>query len=278
MIWWYSSSRHELSISQWVRKWIGGSLADRFIQITGVGAVWFIVWGIFASIAGFAGGAFFMIVALLPWFFWLADAALDHHYVNGDIKNFKNRDEIILATRCEYLGGHPELPHGRFAYLLLDGSMQAPALTLMFPRGLEADHRFVMPVLDLRKTKTDKHETDSLAASALSIVNDSAAKFLSADGAKLVVDYDGGAGRKYKVELANFFNGKGEIHNWRNYLVCTQAEADGGKKPYGPWRSLRRVGTPAGVKLADTTKLEAPHGLSRNGTEERQPSSAFTRR
>ncbi len=278
MIWWYTSIRHERSISTWVRKWLGGSLADRFIQMSGPGFAWFLVWGIVASLFGLRGGFFFVIVALVPWVLWLLDAVVDHYHVKGDLQTFLQRDEVLLATRCEYLGGHPELPHGRFAYLVLEGSLQSPALTLMFPESRGDPHRFLMPVLDLQKTKPDKHEADSLAASALSIFNDSAAKFLGADKTKLVVDYEGGAGRKYRVELTNFFNGTGEIYNWRNFLVCVQAEADTGKKPYGPWRSLRRVATPAPDMLLGATKLEAPHGLSRNGSEERQPSSAFTRR
>jgi hypothetical protein len=32
--------------------------------------------------------------------------------------------------------------------------------------------------------------------------------------------------------------GSAKVQNWRNFVVCIQAEADMGKSPYGPWKSL----------------------------------------
>jgi len=40
------------------------------------------------------------------------------------------------------------------------------------------------------------------------------------------------------VETGSFLRGNDEVQKWKNYLTCTQAEADTGKKPYGNWKSL----------------------------------------
>jgi len=46
------------------------------------------------------------------------------------------------------------------------------------------------------------------------------------------------AGRKYQIELGSFLRGNDEVQQWKNFLTCTQAEADTGKVPYGPWKTL----------------------------------------
>ena len=46
------------------------------------------------------------------------------------------------------------------------------------------------------------------------------------------------AGRKQVVAITRFLFGNGEVQAWHNYISCIQAEADTGKPPYGPWKSL----------------------------------------
>ena len=50
-------------------------------------------------------------------------------------------------------------------------------------------------------------------------------------------------GRKYIVELGSFLRGNDEVQMWKNYLTCTQAEADTSTKPFGEWKSLPKEKT-----------------------------------
>lgn len=275
MIWWFSSTRHELSINPWVRRWIGGTIFDRWVQITIVGSIWLAFWVFLMVLAVLASrnsdSAFiFLWIGFLPWWFWMLDTVIDHFHVQGDLKRYLATDDVILATRAEYVGGHPQLPHGRFGYLLLEGTREDPNLTIGFPAapGQTPEH-FSMPVLDLTKTKPEKGDSQSIAADMATQINEAVGKFLRAERAVLSVDYQGDASRKHKVELTNFFNGNEEIRNWRNYLICAQAEADTGVTPFGPWKSLR-PGFP--------TVEEVPSDFAREGPERPPQRSAFARR
>ncbi len=57
----------------------------------------------------------------------------------GQGHKYIHSDDVIMATRCEYQGGHPQLPHGRFAYLLLEGTREDPNITIGFPAPPELD-------------------------------------------------------------------------------------------------------------------------------------------
>ena len=84
-----------------------------------------------------------------------------------------------------------------------------------------------------KKEKDGSETTLSVGTSFLTF----RAKLLG-ERAVLNVEYVAQAGRKQRVEFANFLAGNGEVQTWRNYIVCIQAEADTGEKPYGPWKSL----------------------------------------
>jgi len=275
MIWWFTSTRHDLAIRSWVRQWVGGTMLDRWIQITIPGMVWFGFWflvmlGAYSGAGDNDGIFIFLWIGTLPWAFWILDAIIDHFHVQGDLTKYLASDDVILATRAEYVGGHPQLPHGRFAYLLLEGTREDPNLSLGFPTapGKTPDH-FVMPVLELTKTKPEKGNGASLAADMATAINESVGKMLRPDRVVLTVDYQGAASRKHKVEVTNFFHGNEEIRNWRNYLICAQAEADTGIVPFGPWKSLK-PGLP--------TVEEVPSDYSRDGDQRPPRRSAFARR
>jgi hypothetical protein len=205
---------------------------------------------------------------------------IDHFHVLGDLQKYASSDDVIMATRCEYQGGHPQLPHGRFAYLLLEGTREDPNITLGFPAppGQTPDH-FTMPLLDLVSMGETSRQHDSPAGDVVMNVigemtmntslKEAAGKFLRPERVTLVVQYQGAAGRKHDVEVTNFFHGNGEIRNWRNYLICAQAEADTGVVPFGPWKSLK-PGMP--------TVEEVTSDGSGNGRERPVRRSAFARR
>lgn len=269
MVWWYTCRRHDLSISPWVRQWLRGNMLDRFFLLFMPAGL--VIWVVaFLMLIGGAAGLGFWI-GVIPFAFIVADRIVDGRMVNKDLKRFLAGDEVILATRCEYVGGHPDLPHGRFAYLLLEGTRENPSLTLGFPadEGQESDF-FQMPVLDLDKMKPESGSDDSIAAAMLTSVDEKAGKFLSGERVTLKVDYKG-IGRTHHVEITSFFHGNDEIRNWRNYLVCAQAEADTGKKPFGPWKSLK-PGFPT------VEAQEARDDAARNGHQGQQRRSAFARR
>ncbi|MEX2246944.1 MAG: hypothetical protein WEC75_09670 [Dehalococcoidia bacterium] len=275
MIWWYTSTRHESSIGSFARTWIGGSLLDRLVIASMYGSVTIVVaMGLGLLSRSPEAFVFFFLAGTTPWWFWVYDTIIDHYHVRGDLAKYLAQDDVVLATRCEYIGGHPELPHGRFAYLLLEGSRQNPNLTLGFPAPPGQPMIFFsMPVLDLTKTKADTEEAPSIAAAMISGINEKAGGLLKSEQVTLSVDYQGAAGRRQKVELTHFFGGGGEVRNWRNYLICAQAEADTGKRPFGPWKSLKD--TPAAIEVIEEV---TGVGGSRNGHEVRKPSSAFARR
>lgn len=287
MVWWFTSTRHDLAIKSWVRQWIGGTMLDRWLQVTVPGSVWAGFWVIVAAVAlhgskngNGSGGFIFFLMASLPWWFWIADMIVDHFHVQADLQKYTSADDVIMATRCEYQGGHPQLPHGRFAYLLLEGTRKDPNITLGFPAppGQTPDH-FSMPLLDLVSTKHDAHQHDSPAGDAVAgmigemtknaSLKEAAGKFLRPEKVTLTIQYQGTAGRKHEVEVTNFFHGNGEIRNWRNYLICAQAEADTGIVPFGPWKSLK-----PGLPVVE----EVPSDYSRDGGQRPVRRSAFARR
>jgi hypothetical protein len=288
MIWRRTASNHAAAIGSFARQWLGGTMLDRLIPVTIVGFFWFGFWGLLGILSQDGGIFLFcLLIGLTPWSLWLLDARLDAQQVETDIAAFA-LEGAILATRCEYLGGHPQLPHGRFAYLLLEGTQQNPNLTLVFPTGALAkgttppagSERFILPILDLKKMKPEQGSDASPAADIAAVINKDVGRFLRPERLTLVIDFDGPGGRTHKVELTNFFQGNNEIRNWRNYLVCAQAQADTGITPHAPWVSLPPEPdepTPTS-SLEGTTELETSDAFSRNGHTVEEPSSAFVRR
>jgi len=196
------------------------------------------LWNIFQSLSG--------VAIPLAWIFWLADSAIEKWAVNNDLKTLTASPNVVLATRGEYIGGHPKLPHGRFVYLSLSGVLENPNLTIVLPGEHSAlGKAFPMPVLDLHKTTERAVQSGpELGAVLVNIVFHT--KLGGRQQALLDIDYIGQAGRKQRVQIGEFWGGNGEIQMWRNYTICIQAEADTGEKPYGPWNSLpSRPGTPA---------------------------------
>jgi len=237
MVWLLSKASHSASIRGWVRQWLRGSTTDRFIQVSIPGFLWALVWGAIA----FSGDAdvLFFTVGLAPWYFWVLDAVVDHFHTNGELGRLMSRDDIVLATRAEYVGGHPQLPHGRFAYLMIRGDQQNPLLSIQFPSVQGEPENFDVPLLDFDGAEPKSEREESLTETLLASIDERAGGLFKGERVTLNVDYHGRGGRKHRVELTSFFHGNDEIRNWRNYLVCAQAEADTGVPPHQPWKSLQ---------------------------------------
>ncbi len=238
MVWWFTSTRHELAIG-WARTWLGASFADRFFHTLFIGLPWWAFWG-FVSLMSRSQDPLFLF-GWVPWLFWIVDAIVERQHTNGDLNNLMSHDDVVLATRAEYVGGHPELPHGRFAYLTLEGDRENPTMTITFPGPNEEDDSFDIPLLDIEKTKPESDADQSLTSTLLATLTERPGRFLAGERVTLNVDYHGPGGRKHTVELTSFYHGNDEIRNWRNYLICAQAEADTGARPFGPWKSLKRA-------------------------------------
>ncbi len=273
MVWWFTAKSHEASISGPVRNWLRASGLDKFILFLPITILFIVVGEIFAYLA--ESDALAVIVLILPFGFWALDAIVDQRITDGDIKKMMTRKDIVLATRAEYIGGHPRLPHGRFVYLTLSGSRENPLLTMLFPGNeMIAEETYEIPLLDLDKAESKSETAESLAGSLLASISEKPGKMFAEERVTLNVRYQGLAGRKHIVELSSFYHGGDEVRNWRNYLVCAQAEADTGITPRQPWKSLQ-----SGI-LATTVPLEVGHdgNGTGNGSKEQPARRAFERR
>ena len=269
MVWWFTSTSHESAIAPLVRTWIRASIVDRFFLTFVYSIPWWGFWFVFSVV--FRTTSPIVLMGWAPWLFWIVDAIVDHYHTNGDLKNMMSRQDTVLATRAEYVGGHPELPHGRFAYLALKGSRQNPNLTLTFPTQDGKAFLFDIPLLDISETKPQADHDESLTQQILEPILASLSyrpgPLFKGERVTLNVGYQGPAGRKHTVEFTSFFRGNDEIRDWRNYLVCAQAEADTGVKPFGPWKSLK----------TERQKVVS-HDGSRDGDKMQPARRAFERR
>lgn len=255
MIWALTKGKHNLAITALVRWWLRMSFSEHFVVITFVTVAYtsLALIIILMTMRGFLFSVsspfqFLFFFSWMPYAFLFVDALVDWMQTTSEIEALTTRSDIVLATRGEYIGGHPKLPHGRFVYFTLGGSLEAPNLTIVLPptyvtepsegRSLAEPVCFNMPVLEVSKTKGTTKVADSLAQVMLTTLSVRRSRFFLGERAFLSVEYTGQAGRKHIVELGYFFRGADEVQNWRNYIVCSQAEADTGEKPYGPWRSL----------------------------------------
>jgi hypothetical protein len=111
----------------------------------------------------------------------------------------------MLATRAEYIGGYPELLHGRFLYLALGGTLGSPELEIRLPRALgEEAEVFSLPVLDFQRTLQLDERTGSEANLSVTLVNVTFRAKLLGENALLSVEYIGSAGRKHTVQPCNW--------------------------------------------------------------------------
>lgn len=165
----------------------------------------------------------------------LTDTIVDIIVTRVHTRRMSRKESTALATRTEYIGGHPKLPHSRFVYILLEGTRKDPLISLYLPG--QSGVKFSIPVIDMVKTEgkeTDKYEASAGLGIFLTTVSPSVWR-----GRRIHFNIDYvNKGRIQTVELGPFLRGNEEIHSWKNFLVCMQSEADTGEAPYGPWKSL----------------------------------------
>lgn len=269
MIWYWYKHNHDMAISGWMRTWLRSSFLDRFILLFfhPFGTGWTIAFVVLAAMADEAD--LFFLASFAPWAFLALDAVVDGNHVKGDLAKLMSNDDTILATRAEYVGGHPQLPHGRFAYLTIDGYLEMPYLTIRFPIGPAEDEVYSMPLLDLEDTDQKSSQEITLGSHILATLTERQPRMFGQERVTLNIKYTDEASRRQTVELSNFFRGSGEVRNWRNYVICAQAEAETNITPHAPWRSL--VSDPS-------YNEETHHGDFGNGQEEWASGSAFARR
>ena len=121
----------------------------------------------------------------------------------------------------------------------------------MGKNGVAGDSReaeayaFSMPVVDIEKTKERLGEAEEQVTTTVMVADVTLETKFIGPRAVLNVEYIGQKGRRHQVEFGHFFLGDGEVQNWRNYIVCIQAQAETGQRPFGPWKTL-----PAEKKVA----------------------------
>ncbi len=182
---------------------------------------------------------FEVIFTIAVWaftIFFVIDIIWDFIATRRDLRSFTAKNNVILATRGEYVGGYPQLPHSRFVYLVISGIQKNPHLGIILPGSQNKEFR--VPLLDVTDTKSGTDDKFGKPAGILNIsLTGITPSIWKGHRAILSVEYTS-AGRKYQIELGSFLRGNDEVQQWKNFLTSTQSEADTGKVPYGPWKSL----------------------------------------
>lgn len=207
--------------------------------------------GFLIGFMDFTSGVFItfeVILTLAVWaffIFFIVDLIFDFIITRRDLRELRAKANVILATRCEYIGGHPRLPHGRFVYLILGGSRNDPEISIILPGSKSAVAlaksavEFLLPLIEVTEAKSGidmKFGTPSGFNFSLTSITPSIWK---GNRTFLNIEYNS-IGRKYTVELGSFLKGNDEVQQWKNFLICARAEADTEEKPFGPWKSLAK--------------------------------------
>jgi len=180
----------------------------------------------------------FLIFIFALSVFFIIDLIWDFLGTRRDLANISYREDVILATRGEYMGGHPSLPHARFVYLIISGTQKSPYLGIILPGFQPIEYK--IPLIDITSTKSgidDKFGRPGGFNFFLTSISPSIWKgYRSAINIEFSL-----TGRKYIVEIGSFIRGNDEVQMWKNYLICARGEADTGEQPYGQWKSLPKT-------------------------------------
>jgi len=256
MIWYLFKADHNAAISPRMRAWLRsgliGKILTTLIILFFLGGLWQILnilalltissrnlfepnqFNLFSFLAKVV--VFCIIVVFL---FPFLDNYIDTRVTRNEIARMESLPDVMLATRGEYMGGHPMLPHGRFVYLTLGGTLQSPQLQIILPQSVEkGDKVFSMPVLDVEKTQEKIGEATEEVKTTVVLASVSFETQFIGPRSVLQVEYIGKQGRRHQVEFGHFFYGDGEVQDWRNHIVCIQSQAETGDRPYGPWKDL----------------------------------------
>jgi len=203
------------------------------------------------GLLNFVSGAavFFEFIFLIFIFalsiFFIIDLVWDFLSTRRDLASIAFREDVILATRGEYIGGHPALPHARFVYLIISGTQKDPYIGIILPSFRPVEYK--IPLIDITTTKTSIDDKFGKPGSFNFFLTSITPSIWKGYRSVINIEYSS-SGRKYVVEVGSFIRGNDEVQMWKNYLICARAEADTGKKPYGQWKSLpgEKSGKPSG--------------------------------
>jgi len=78
--------------------------------------------------------------------FFIIDLVWDFLGTRRDLANIALRNDVILSTRGEYIGGHPYLPHARFVYLIISGTQKNPYIGILLPGFQPIEYK--IPLVD----------------------------------------------------------------------------------------------------------------------------------
>lgn len=236
MIWTFTRRAYWVSTSRLVRWWLRMTTFDKFIITIGI-VILALLASVFVFLSRFSNWLAGNLpkVALAFLIFFVVDLIWDFFVTQGDLKAMEDREDVLLATRCEYIGGHPELPLGRFVYLTLGGTKTNPILSVIFYsfEGIKFDINLI-DITDTKSAIDDKFGKPGFFNISMTSITPSIWKGYRST---LNIEYTK-AGRKYKAEFSSFLGGNDAVQMWKNYITCMMAEADTGVKPYGDWKSL----------------------------------------
>lgn len=239
MIWTFTKGIYAASTSRIVRWWIRMTVLDKFVVTIGI-----TILALMASLSVLFSQLGNWLATNLPraafsfLIFFIVDLIWDFFVTRNDLTNMTDRDDVVLATRCEYIGGHPGLPLGRFVFLALGGTKVNPVLSIIF--STFEGNRFEVNLIDVTDTKSNidnKFGKPGFNVFLTSITP----SIWKGQRSTLNIEYTS-SGRKYKLEFGSFLRGNDEVQMWKNYITCMMAEADTGVKPFGQWKSLPSEG------------------------------------
>lgn len=177
----------------------------------------------------------FLIYAFGLSIFFIVDLVWDYVGTRRDLANIATREDVLLSTRGEYVGGHPNLPHARFVYLIISGTQKNPYVGIILPSFHPIEYK--IPLIDITDTTTGIDKKFGKPGGFNFFLTSITPSVWKGNRTAINIEYSL-SGRKYIVEIGSFIRGNDEVQMWKNYLICTRAEADTNEKPYGQWKSL----------------------------------------
>jgi len=236
MLWTLTKNSHNASTVRIVRWWLRMTVFEKFIIAIGISAMSFLVSFLvfFSEVARWLSG-FLPKFAFAFFIFFIVDFIWDAIANSLELSRMVERKDVLLSTRCEYIGGHPELPDSRFVYLVLGGTRAKPLLSIILNRFNE--QKFYINLIDVTETKSAVDNKFGSPGGFNIFMTSTTPSIWKGNRSVLNIEYSH-AGRKYKVEFSSFLRGNDEVQLWKNYIACMMAEGDTGIKPYGDWKSL----------------------------------------
>lgn len=239
MIWTFTKNSHNASTLRVVRWWLRMNTFEKFLISLGIAilSILLSLLVLFSQPARWLS-EFLSKFAIVFFGFFVVDLIWDSIESSIELSDMYERRDIVLSTRCEYIGGHPELAESRFVYLVLGGTRENPVLSIILNK-IDGP-KFFINLIDITDTKSGVDDKFGRPLNFNIFMTSTTPSIWKGSRSVLNVEYTS-AGRKYRVEFSSFLRGNDEVQLWKNYITCMMAEADTGKAPYGDWKSLPKA-------------------------------------